>query len=412
VLLVGDASFDPKNYLGLGDFDLVPTKFVPTAYLKTSSDDWLVDPDGDTLPNMAIGRLPARTAVDVSLMVSKIIKRESALGQGGTPPEWSKSALLISDEDFEFDFEAATAALRPLLPPDFTVHEVAVDNLGPAAPAEIVSRINDGQLLVNYVGHGSVETWSRQGIFSDVEAGGLANGERLPVFVLMTCLNGMFDDLSSESLAEALLLAPDGGGGSCGEPEVAAREVAQERDRRRGDEQRDRPPRPSAPQREQLQDDLRRLAQADGRLSVTEWVYLRVVARRLDRLGTAGRPARPRAFTVDQVAVECRELLGLLARVGVADEAAAQAALDAGVAALGLTGTWRLPAASELKVDRLDQVLAVLEATPFALRARVLAACEACAAADGRLTVGEVEVLRAVADTLAVARPPPLPPLA
>jgi tellurite resistance protein len=40
----------------------------------------------------------------------------------------------------------------------------------------------------------------------------------------------------------------------------------------------------------------------------------------------------------------------------------------------------------------------------------VLRACEACAAADGAVTVGETEVLRAVADTLAIARPPPLPP--
>src|SRR5207245_207444 len=35
VMLVGDASFDPKNNLGMGDFDLVPTKMIPTTYLKT-----------------------------------------------------------------------------------------------------------------------------------------------------------------------------------------------------------------------------------------------------------------------------------------------------------------------------------------------------------------------------------------
>jgi uncharacterized tellurite resistance protein B-like protein len=166
----------------------------------------------------------------------------------------------------------------------------------------------------------------------------------------------------------------------------------------------------SAPQREKLQGDLRRLAQADGRLSLTEWVYLRVISRRLDRLGTAGRPARPGAFTVDQVLVECRELLGLLARVGADDEAAAQASLDAGVAALGLSGRWKLPGTAELGFDRLDQVLAVLEATPFELRTRVLRACQACAAADGAITPGETEVLRAVADALAIDRPPPLPP--
>ena len=164
----------------------------------------------------------------------------------------------------------------------------------------------------------------------------------------------------------------------------------------------------SPPQRARLQADLRRLAEADGRLTVTEWVYLRVVDRRLSRLGGAGRPARPRAFTVEQVAVECHELLALLARVGQRDEAAAQAALDAGVTALGLPATWRLPPVASVQLGRLDAVLATLEATPFELRARVLRACEACASADGALTDGEVELLHAVADAMGMARPPPL----
>jgi hypothetical protein len=39
----------------------------------------------------------------------------------------------------------------------------------------------------------------------------LTNGVRLPFFVDMTCLNGFFQDLYSESLAEALLKAEEGG---------------------------------------------------------------------------------------------------------------------------------------------------------------------------------------------------------
>ena len=31
VLLVGDATFDPRNYLGLGDFDYVPTRLIDTV---------------------------------------------------------------------------------------------------------------------------------------------------------------------------------------------------------------------------------------------------------------------------------------------------------------------------------------------------------------------------------------------
>jgi len=38
-----------------------------------------------------------------------------------------------------------------------------------------------------------------------------ANGERLPVFVMMTCLNGYFDDPALDSLGEALLKGGNGG---------------------------------------------------------------------------------------------------------------------------------------------------------------------------------------------------------
>ena len=212
VLLVGDATFDPKNYLGFGQLDLVPTKMVATAYLKTMSDDWFVDFDEDGIPDLAIGRLPAATADDTSLMVSKILAREAALRDAKQPGAWANRVLLVSDENFEFNFENATAALKPLVPKTMSVQSVAVERVGASAPAEIASRLNDGELLVNYAGHGSVEQWSNQGVFGDAGAAALANGERLPVFVLMTCLNGFFADLFTESLAEGLMLSPNGGG--------------------------------------------------------------------------------------------------------------------------------------------------------------------------------------------------------
>jgi len=143
--------------------------------------------------------------------VSKILSREAAIRTGQQPGSWGSRVLLVSDENFEFDFQAATNALKPLLPQAIAVQEVAVEDVGASAPAEIASRINEGQLLVNYAGHGSAERWSRQGIFGDTEAAALTNADRLPLFVLMTCLNGFFADVFSESLAEGLMLSPDGG---------------------------------------------------------------------------------------------------------------------------------------------------------------------------------------------------------
>ncbi|MGZ8846914.1 MAG: C25 family cysteine peptidase, partial [Pyrinomonadaceae bacterium] len=58
LLLVGDATYDPRNYLGGGNNDFVPTKLIDTQGMETGSDDWLADINGVGLTNLAVGRLP------------------------------------------------------------------------------------------------------------------------------------------------------------------------------------------------------------------------------------------------------------------------------------------------------------------------------------------------------------------
>jgi hypothetical protein len=77
------------------------------------------------------------------------------------------------------------------------------------ARSTLITSLNQGSLLVNYVGHGSVEVM--RGMFSSDDARSLTNGSRLPFIVSMTCLNGFFHDVYTESLAEALLKAEQGG---------------------------------------------------------------------------------------------------------------------------------------------------------------------------------------------------------
>jgi len=103
VLLVGNASSDPRNYLGFGDSDFVPTKLVETAYLETASDDWFVDFDNDRLPDMAIGRLPVQTAEEAATVVSRIIAYEQA--EAG---DWATEVLMVASRNGEFDFEQAS----------------------------------------------------------------------------------------------------------------------------------------------------------------------------------------------------------------------------------------------------------------------------------------------------------------
>jgi hypothetical protein len=208
VLLMGDASFDPRNYLGFGDSDFVPTRLIETAAFKTASDDWFSDFNESGFATIPTGRIPARTAEDASLVISKIVNYETA-GASGT---WAQQALVIADQNVGVDFTAEANSASLELPSSLTTTKILADTLDPAtASQQIIAAINSGALLVNYTGHGSEQQWSFSDLLDNTSATALTNGNRLPVFLIMDCLNGFFHDVYEESLSSALLFAPNGG---------------------------------------------------------------------------------------------------------------------------------------------------------------------------------------------------------
>jgi uncharacterized repeat protein (TIGR01451 family) len=208
VLLLGDASFDPRDYLGLGAFDFVPTRIIETAALKTASDDWLSDFQGSGFATIPTGRIPARTAADATLVISKIVNYERGASQGA----WTQQALVVADQNVGVDFSSEAETAATLLPPSLVTTKILADGEPTAAVTQqIIGVINNGTLLVNYTGHGSEQQWSFSDLLDNNSVATLSNGGRLPVFLLMDCLNGFFHDVYAESLSAALLLAPNGG---------------------------------------------------------------------------------------------------------------------------------------------------------------------------------------------------------
>jgi hypothetical protein len=203
LILAGDATSDPRDYLGFRSRDFVPTKTVDTQYMETASDDWFADFDGDGIPELAVGRLPVRTAAEAKIVVDKIIGYDQA---ARTDP---RDALLVSDTGFEF----ATESLRALLPADTDVTTVNRSQ-GPTdgdVRGRILGALNQGPSVVNYYGHGSVDLWTGAGLLRSADARALKNSTGLSLFVMMTCLNGYFIEPRTQSLAEELLRAPHGG---------------------------------------------------------------------------------------------------------------------------------------------------------------------------------------------------------
>jgi uncharacterized repeat protein (TIGR01451 family) len=204
VLLVGDASIDPRNYEQLGLFDYVPTKQVATTLMMSASDDWLTDLDGDGIADVAIGRIPVDTLAEANVVFNKLTSRGKPTGT------WSTSALFIADRPTDFDFAQVTRMLTTMVPAGFNTQTVDLTKTSSANSA-ITTALNQGQLIVDYVGHGSQEVWSNLSTWGSADAAALSNNPRLPFVITMTCLNGYFADTYAGSLAEALLKAPNGG---------------------------------------------------------------------------------------------------------------------------------------------------------------------------------------------------------
>ncbi len=208
VVLAGDATFDPRDYAGLGFGDFVPTRLVDMSEieLETASDDWFTDINEDSLPDFAIGRLPLRTPAQASTVVAKLT------GYDAEPAgAWSTSLALVTDtDDPTVHFRSSSADLETRLPSSYVPHRLDRDVLGVSTlRSDLFGLVNQGQLIVNYLGHGSTYIWGTTGELlttADVGSNWTTTGSRLPFVIAMNCLNGFFQGIyGEESLAETLL---------------------------------------------------------------------------------------------------------------------------------------------------------------------------------------------------------------
>lgn len=211
VLLVGDASYDYRDHVQGKFKDMVPTYLLDTTYVgETASDNWFVrfgsDPE-DYRPSMAIGRLPAQSADQVTAMVDKILRYEQSAPAG----DWRSRALLVADDD-----ETTFTTMSDILASDYLTNTYQVEKVyigqAPDPNAAVVRALNEGVSFVNYVGHGSLDVWGAEKALKSADLARIDNADgRLPLLVTMTCLTGYFHHPNAESLGELLLRAPDKG---------------------------------------------------------------------------------------------------------------------------------------------------------------------------------------------------------
>ena len=248
VLLVGDASWDTKNreprstnYVDWTyrpgevertprnqltpyeegselDRNLVPTWMHQGAQGHAASDNYFVAVVGDDeLPDLAIGRLPVVEPAEVAAIVDKTIRYAGAEAVG----PWRRSILWIANESPAFqdrsDEMAASTTARGYSNTKIYPSPEEADNAD--HQAALLRSLNEGQLLVHFLGHGGRYIWrtgppdfrKNHDLFTLEHLDQLAPTEALPIILSMTCYSAPFDHPTADSIGEKFLRLADRG---------------------------------------------------------------------------------------------------------------------------------------------------------------------------------------------------------
>jgi autotransporter-associated beta strand protein len=195
LLLVGGATYDPRDYLHHPGLDLVPTNLIETVFLETGS-------DGAFGEGLAIGRWPVTSPAEAALVMNKTLGRVPLTGQS--------SVLLVHDRDDTTRFSQATAEVRAALSA-WPLQDIARGaDTDAAVNASVLAAIRGGPAALDYQGHGAEDFWAGHTL-SVTDTPALSNAGQSLLFSAATCFNGYFVDIGRSSLATAMLLTEGGG---------------------------------------------------------------------------------------------------------------------------------------------------------------------------------------------------------
>ncbi len=217
VLILGDATSDPLNFLGNGVGGRMPMALRTGIYGDFGSDHWLgTNSDDDITPFVSIGRIPTNDPQVLKKYIDKVIAYER--GERSPQSVNAKHLFFISDEDqmgegFERQNERLAEGLLSFQS-HFNIDQIKRSLSGSHSEAKsmIRSSFENEPVVINYLGHGAENAWADIQVFENSDVSALTH-EGLPLVVALNCLNSHFyyPDESRKSLGESLIFHQQGG---------------------------------------------------------------------------------------------------------------------------------------------------------------------------------------------------------
>jgi hypothetical protein len=219
--LLGGGTIDYRDLLGFGG-NLVPLSMASRPQGLFAADATYGDLNGDHVPDVAVGRVPARNEAELDAYLDKLASYEA-----NPSPTWADRAVLLADApDGGADFATDESRIAGLLASPILIDTGALGST--EARARLLGAWNAGAGVVSYYGHGALDRLSASGLLTSADVAGaspaLANGSRLPLLTAMTCTinrlgvvgpSGVFSSLGEELVrasgrGAAAVLAPSG----------------------------------------------------------------------------------------------------------------------------------------------------------------------------------------------------------
>ena len=250
LLLMGDASYENRNLQGGGDIIVghYSNESLQTTTSYISDDYYALIAEGQgerpqDLLHLGVGRIPT---TDVDLAMGVVGKIANYMGLNDNPDEdmvacmsangesafgpWRNKVLFVSDDQdgnnqdghrYMANSEEHSNTIREnhnaydvvkIYPDAYLQTSTPGGERYDDATEEIARRVDEGALIVNYIGHGGERGWAHERLLTMETIEGWTNLNRLPLFMTATCELFRFDDPDIYSAGEAVLFNPSGGG--------------------------------------------------------------------------------------------------------------------------------------------------------------------------------------------------------
>lgn len=224
VLLAGSACKDPKMKSSNteGNIDYIPTRYFRSwLYPPYPWDTWYGSfGEEETIAQVAIGRIPARSPEEFSHTINKIIEFETDTTITG----WEHNAVLMASvEDSIISSTEQAGETIQEKHPNSQITRVYADKEQEDTTVWVkqsVEAVNQGCGILLFIGHGATARWGQGPIgrtpkrfLFDLEAvDEISNKGKYPIAIAGTCYSAVFDtDRDIELLGRKLLRAQDRG---------------------------------------------------------------------------------------------------------------------------------------------------------------------------------------------------------